>query len=189
MRIFSTKAQHRSPGTSSTSTRFNNSESARIHGLGSRRRGAKARSGTYTVEFAICATVFFMVIFAGFELTRFIYLRQAINQIAYEAARTGVIVGANADAVSSRAEQLLAAYGVVAAQVDVSPSTIDETTREVTVAVSCNYSDNSWAAPNFVKVMTLESSVTLDHENQAYLISDEADDDEDLNSNDEPLDV
>ncbi len=59
-----------------------------------RRRLAHARRGAYTVEFAVCATVFFTLIFASLELARYVYVRQAVDQIAYEACRAGVISGA-----------------------------------------------------------------------------------------------
>lgn len=135
------------------------------------------------------ASVFFMVIFACFELTRYLYLQQAIDQAAYEAARMGVTIGATAEEVQERAESLLQAYGVSVANVVVSPDTIDEATTEVTVAISCNYADNSWAVPHFVSASLMETTVTLDHENRAYLIPQDATDDDDLVTNDEPLDT
>jgi Flp pilus assembly protein TadG len=147
------------------------------------------RTAAYTVEFAICAGVFFMVIFGCFELTRFMYLKQAVNQVAYEAARTGVIIGADADSVRQRAEQLLQAYGVSVAEIEVTPSMIDSETPEITVSIRCDYAANSWAKPNFVSVPTIDTTVTLDHENRAYLIPTDATSDEDLQANDEPLDT
>ena len=141
------------------------------------------------VEFAICASVFFMVIFACFELARYMYIQQAVDQTAYEAARQGVIVGADAEDVTGRAEELLQAYGVLFADVDVTPATIDESTGEITVRIQCSFADNSWITPKFVSGSDIITTVTLDHENQAYLISDEATEDDDLQNNDEPLDT
>jgi hypothetical protein len=91
--------------------------------------------------------------------------------------------------VRQRAEQLLQAYGVSVAEIEVTPSMIDSETPEITVSIRCDYAANSWAKPNFVSVPTIDTTVTLDHENRAYLIPTDATSDEDLQANDEPLDT
>ncbi len=152
-------------------------------------RARRARRGAYLIEFTVCASVFFMTIFACLELARFMYVRQALDQTAYEAARTGVIVGASAADVEARAASLLQAYGISYMALDVSPQTIDETTREITVSVTCDFAANSWVALHFVSTTPLVSTVTLDHENQAYLVPADAANDDDLDTNHEPNDV
>lgn len=156
----------------------------------SRRRMRRSdRKGSYTVEFAICATVFFTCIFACFELARYVYVRQALEQTAYDACREGIIRGANSGDVVDRANVLLAAYGVNVAGVNVTPAVIDEQTMEVSVTINCNFADNTWVIPEFVTSGELTTSITLDHENRAFLTPEDSTDSSDLNNNDEPLDV
>lgn len=151
----------------------------------SRRR----RLGAYTVEFAICLPVFFTLVFGCLELARFMYVRQALDQSAYEAARMGIATGARIGDVRDQANLMLTAYGVTASEVTVSPNQITEDTETVTVQIVCDFSANSWVLPRFALPGILESRVTLDHENQAYLVPENVEQDESLSENDEPLDV
>ncbi len=148
----------------------------------------RARHGAYTVEFAICSLVFFMTIFACLELSRLMYVRQALDQTAYESARIGVVSGTTQDQVISRASTLLQAYGVSFASINVVPETFDETTREVTVTITSSFSENSWIPQTFVTGDEMVATVTLDHENQAFLVPADAANDDVLQDNDEPLD-
>ena len=154
-----------------------------------RNKMVSARRGAYAVEFALCATVFFTSIFGCFELARFMYVRQALDQTAYEAARTGVISGASSAEVEVRAQSLLAAYGVTVASLEVVPQMIDENTREISVTITCDFAQNSWLVGHYVSGEPMVATVTLDHENQAYLVPAAAAEADDLNNNDEPLDV
>lgn len=149
----------------------------------------RARRGAYAVEFALCATVFFTSVFGCFELARYVYVRQAIDQTAYEAARTGVISGASSAEVEARAQSLLAAYGVTVVSLEVLPQTIDENTREISVTITCDFAQNSWLVGHYVSDEPMVARVTLDHENQAYLVPAAAAEADELNNNDEPLDV
>ncbi len=159
------------------------------HPLTQRHTMVRARRGAYAVEFALCATVFFSSIFGCFELARYMYVRQALDQTAYEAARTGVISGASSAEVELRAQSLLAAYGVTVASLEVLPQTIDENTREISVTITCDFAQNSWLVGHYVSDEPMVATVTLDHENQAYLVPAAAAEADDLNNNDEPLDV
>lgn len=156
-----------------------------------KRRGeaVRDRAGVYTVEFALCASVFFTSIFACFELARFVYVRQALDQTAYEACREGIVGGAVADDVVDRANVLLLAYGVDVVGVNVSPAVIDGETMEVTVSIECDFGENTWVLPKFLTAGLITSTITLDHENRAFLVPENSTDAEDLNENDEPLDV
>lgn len=151
-------------------------------------RRAEERRGAYTVEFALCAAVFFLAVFSCFEFARFFYVTNAVDQTCYEAARVGVVTGGRSADIRQRAEELLGAYGIAFAEIDVSPDQIDESTEEITVTIRCNFADNSWMAPRFIDATDFTSTVTLDHENQAYLIPAAAAAADALNDNDEPLD-
>jgi Flp pilus assembly protein TadG len=135
------------------------------------RRSAKTnRRGAFTVEFAICSGLFFMILMTGIEFSRFMYARHAVDQAAYEAARRAILPGATtADAVDT-ATSILAATGIRNATIQVSPESITSSTETVTVTIRSNFADNTWMGPMFLGCAILDSSLTLDHENKAFLV-------------------
>jgi Flp pilus assembly protein TadG len=154
-----------------------------------RHRKGLDRAGAYTVEFAVCASVFFSTIFGCFELARYGYVQQSLDQTAYDACREGIVSGATAANITQRANVLLTAYGVNVADIQVTPATINDDTMEVSVSITCNFSDNSWMLPDFITNDVMTSTITLDHENRAFLKNEEATDESDLTNNHEPQDV
>ena len=153
------------------------------------RRRVKRR-GAVTVEFALCASAFFGMTFACLEFGRYFYVQHAVQMVAYEAARAGVVPGADRADVEERANSLLTACGIPNATVTVSPSTIDTQTREVNVVVSALLSDNSWVPEKFLAGKTIESDITLQHENNAYLDPEDSDIEDIIGNNDnEPVDL
>jgi len=128
------------------------------------------RRGAYTVEFALCSVVMFTTIFACIELSRYLFVRQSIDQVAYEAARTGVIAGATANDVRNRATQLLAAHGITVSSINVTPAVFNQATTEIAVEITCNYAANTWVPPSFLPGSAIVTRTVLDHENQAYLV-------------------
>lgn len=153
------------------------------------RRDARLRRGAYSVEFAVCATVMFSAIFASIELARYMFVRQAIDQAAYEAARTGVIAGATAGEVRTKAVQLLAAQGIVVSSINITPAVFTPTTTEIAVEITCNYAANTWVPPSFLPGTNIVTRTVLDHENQAYLVPAAAAANAAAIDNPEPLDV
>lgn len=133
--------------------------------------------------------LFFMIVLGSVEIARFMYFRQAIDQATYEACRMGVITGARINTVRNTANDMLAAYGITDAAVSITPSSIDEDTETVTVTITANFAANSWVTPEYLPIGNTISTVTLDHENQAYLVPAGTADNDTLNNNDEPLDV
>jgi len=129
----------------------------------------RKRKGAFTVEFALCSGLFFMILLAGFEFSRFMYARHSVDQAAYEAARIGIILGQSPARVVSRAQQILSATGIRAATISVQPTTFDGNTETVTVSINAPYAESSWLRPVFLAATNLSASITLDHENQAYL--------------------
>jgi Flp pilus assembly protein TadG len=150
---------------------------------------AAKRRGAYTVEFAVCATVMFSTIFACIELSRYLFVRQAIDQAAYEAARTGVIAGAIAGDVYSKANQMLAAQGIIVKNITVTPAVFTEKTTEISVEITCNYAGNTWVPPSFLPGKAIITRTVLDHENQSYLVPEAAAQKAETLPNPEPLDV
>ncbi|MCY2985776.1 MAG: pilus assembly protein [Planctomycetota bacterium] len=129
------------------------------------------RLGAFTVEFAICSGLFFTILLAGFEFARFMYARHSVEQAAYESARVGIVPGKTVDDVTAKANQFLNATGVRNATITVTPTTFTTSTSTVTVEIQCKYSDNSWLKPIFLADKDMLSSMTLDHENKAYLLA------------------
>jgi Flp pilus assembly protein TadG len=137
----------------------------------SSRRSARNRQGAYTVEFALCCGLFFMIMMAGIEFTRFMYAKHSVDQAAYEAARLGIVPGATPSQVTAVANRILGATGIRNSTVTVSPSTFNGSTSTVTVSIRCPYADNSWMGPVFLVNTNLQSDITLDHENKAFLVN------------------
>ena len=137
----------------------------------SSKHGCRQRRGAFTVEFAICAGLFFTVLLAGFEFARFMYARHSVDQAAYEAARVGIIPGKTPAEVTAKATQILSATGVRNSTITITPAVFTTSTPTVTVQIRCKYSDNSWLKPVFLANSDLVSTITLDHENKAYLVT------------------
>ncbi len=152
--------------------------------LRKRFRIRRRRIGAFTVEFAICSGLFFMVLLSGFEFARFMYARHSIEQAAYEAARIGIVPGKTPSQVVAKATQILTATGVRNATITVTPAAFTTSTSTVTVTIRCKYSDNSWLKPVFLGNSDMVSAMTLDHENKAYLVTEGTVG----NNNNEPID-
>lgn len=150
------------------------------------KRLSQKRTGAFTVEFAFCCSIFFVVMMAGIEFTRFMYARHSVDQAAYESARVGIIPGATPAEVELTARRILNATGIRGATVDVTPSSFNEETETVNVRIKCDYSENSWIGPVFLVGAKIESNLTLDHENKAFLVTER---DPDIGDNEnEPID-
>ena len=135
-------------------------------------RHFRSRKGAVTVEFAVNAGLFFMLILASFEFARFMMVRQSLDQATYEGARFGIIPGNSAAGVVAKTRQFLTTFGIRNPTITITPSTIDSTTRSVTVNVSANFSDSAWITPIFSRNTIIQSRMTLDHENLAVLLYD-----------------
>lgn len=148
------------------------------------------RLGAVTVEFAFCASIFFMFIFAMLEMTRFLYIEHAVQMCAYEGARAGVTPGARVADVQQRVENLMQATGVRVYEMTTEPAEITSLTENVRVTISCNFSDNSWVPSSFLTNRQITSQIALQHENMAYLRPGETSLEEIFgNNDDEPTDL
>ncbi len=107
----------------------------------------------------------------SFEFARFVFVRNSIDQAAYEACRFGIIPGHSASEVREHAVRFLTKAGIIEASVNVLPAVIDSATREITVDIQVNFSRNSWIPPTFARNSTLRSTIALEHENVATLLA------------------
>lgn len=124
-------------------------------------RRSSDRTGTTTVEFAIVAPVFFLVIFSMFEFSRLNVIRHTADNAAYEAARVAMVPGATAAEAITEANRLLNMIGTSGAVVTVNPSTLSLSTAAVTIAIDIPLDQNGWVVPKFTAGKTLHAESTL----------------------------
>ncbi|TWU40718.1 TadE/TadG family type IV pilus assembly protein [Novipirellula artificiosorum] len=113
-------------------------------------RQTAKRQGAVMVEFAIVVPLLFLFFFAAFEFCRASMIRHTADNAVYEAARTGIIPGSTAADAQQTAEAIMSSLGVTNVNVQVTPSTIDRDTREITVRVNVPLSGNSFVPINFI---------------------------------------
>jgi Flp pilus assembly protein TadG len=119
------------------------------------------RRGAAAVEFALCAPVFFLFVFALFEFTWTNVLRHTADNAAYEAARRVMVPGATAAEATAEANRILRIIGARGAAVTITPTAITPDTRSVTVQVAIPMNRNGLISPRFMRDRTLTSSSTL----------------------------
>lgn len=119
------------------------------------------RRGAAAVEFALCAPIFFLFVFALFEFTWTNVLRHTADNAAYEAARRVMVPGATAAEATAEANRILGVIGARGASVTITPTVIQPETRSVTVQVAIPMNRNALISPRFMRDRTLTSSSTL----------------------------
>ena len=111
------------------------------------KRVATARAGATAVEFAIAMSVLMMIVFASIEFVRLNMLKHAVEHASYEAARKGIIIGAQSADVKQTAKDHLALLGVTNSTVTVNPVDIKDDTEIIEVTIDLPVSGNSWISP------------------------------------------
>jgi Flp pilus assembly protein TadG len=115
-----------------------------------------------TVEFALVVPLFFLFAFASFEFSRLNFVRHAVDNAAYEAARVGIVPGANVNTVRDRANHYLDNIAkVTGSTVIVTPNPITSTANEITVSIIVPLDQNAWVTPKFAAGKTITRSSTL----------------------------
>ena len=135
-----------------------------IHPIGLRRRKENNRSGAAVVEFALTASLLFLIIFTAVEFMRVNTIVNSAENAAYEGARAGIVPGATASEAQAAAQAMVSAIGVRGTTVDVQPATIRLDTPQITVTVSVPLDSNSFIAPRFFLGKTLQKTCTLTRE-------------------------
>jgi Flp pilus assembly protein TadG len=134
------------------------------------RRLNQDRRGAATVEFALCASILFMVFFAIIEFSRAWQLQQAVRQAAFEGARAGLTLDAATADVTTAATTIMTAAGVSNATITISPSPLVYTSPTVSVTVSANPVSNGWFSRFFVTSNNISATVSLNREVQAVSV-------------------
>ena len=116
-----------------------------------RRTRPSRRRGAVAVEFAVAASVLFLMIFASLEFARMNMIRHSVDNAAYEAARTAIVPGATAAEAEATARSIMQVIWATGVQVDVDPSVIQNSTPEVVVTVSVPADSNGFIAPHFFR--------------------------------------
>jgi Flp pilus assembly protein TadG len=144
---------------------FKNSFTLGRHLGSNRRRGG--RIGAVAVEFAITAPIFILFLLAAFEFGWLHVIRHTADNAAYEAARTAIVPGATSAEALAKANSLLNVVGARGSKITITPSSITNTTTEVTVAIDTPMKSNGLITPRFTGKTTLHSESTLKTERAA----------------------
>lgn len=136
----------------------------KLIGLCCRKQRIANRSGAAVVEFALTASLLFLIIFTAVEFMRVNTIVNSAENAAYEGARAGIVPGATAGEAQAAAQSMVSAIGVRGTTVEVEPATIRLDTPQITVTVSVPLDSNSFIAPRFFLGKTLRKTCTLTRE-------------------------
>jgi hypothetical protein len=133
----------------------------------------RKRRGTATVEFALVAPIFFMLIFGMIEFGRAVMVQQILTNASREGARVAVLDGSTGSSVRSTVTTYLSNAGISGATTTITPSEPSTAGygQPVTVSISVPFGQVSWVPlPKIpfsdvdLKSMTLQSSTVMRRE-------------------------
>lgn len=125
------------------------------------RRRSRLRRGATTVEFALVAPAFFLLLLGSFEFSRLNVIRHTADNAAYEAARIAMVPGATAAEAIAEANRFLNIAGARGATVTVNPATLGPNTNQITVTIDVPMSQNGWITPKFTATQNMRAVSTL----------------------------
>ena len=102
----------------------------------SRKRGGRRRRGAAVAELAVCLPAIFLIAFGAIEATSMAFLRQAMVQSAYEAAKESVRRGGSQASGLTIAQQVLDARDIQGAQITFTPGNVDDAVAGTQVVVN-----------------------------------------------------
>ena len=118
-----------------------------------RRRGAAA------VEFAICANIFFVLIFTCMEFARMNMIRNLAQDAAYFAARQAMVPGATEQEAIDAADDVMGMMTSSGYTVDVEE--LGSNAANVVVTVTVDFDQIALFAPMFLPNATIETSAEV----------------------------
>lgn len=124
----------------------------------------RLRGGVATVEFAISASVLFVLFFAALEFCRVASFKQSVELALYEGARTGVVAGATADDVRQEAQRILAISRIQHATVTVTPASINDATEQVAVRIILPLDQGLYGPVRFFGGKSLDRTLVMTRE-------------------------
>jgi Flp pilus assembly protein TadG len=125
------------------------------------RTASRDRQGTAVVELALVAPIFFALIFGIIEFGRIVMVQQILTNSAREAARSGVLDGADFGSIQTQMQTDLENMSVPDATVTLTeiPGGDDSDDR-VEATVTVDVSDISWVPGSYFLNFTPLSSLT-----------------------------
>jgi Flp pilus assembly protein TadG len=129
-----------------------------------KKKSMRDRWGATSVEFALCAPVFFFLILGGIELSRVNMLIHTVESALLQGARRGIIPGATAEQCRQAAQDVLDIGRIRSSTITVSPTTITETTATVSITVSVPLDGNGYQASSVFLGKTILRTATLNRE-------------------------
>lgn len=127
-------------------------------------QAACLRRAAATVEFALCAPIFFLLVFAGIELSRTNMLIHSVDSAALQGARRGIVSGATAPQCIQAAQNVLNVAKVRTSTVTVNPTTITDSTKTISVTVTVPIDGNLYLTPQFFGGKTIQRTTTVNRE-------------------------
>ena len=124
----------------------------------------RRRTAATAVEFALCAPIFFLLVFAGIEFARANMLIHTVESASLQGARRGIISGATAAQCIQASQEVLKVAKINQFSIFVSPPKITESTEKISVKVSVPLDDNLYFAPKFFKGKTIERTMVINRE-------------------------
>ena len=108
------------------------------------------RRGATTVEFAIAAPVFLLLVFACIEFCRLNMIRNLAQDAAYFAARECMVPGATVEEAEEVVNRMLGGLGTRGVEIIVNGGAgLDDDSERVTVEVRVPIGQNAIVAPKF----------------------------------------
>lgn len=119
-----------------------------------------------TVEMAVVAPIFIMLVFSMIEFGRAVMMKQTVTDAARAGCRKAILATTNsADHATTAAREHLnmatPASGLYTVSVSPNDFSSMEQGTEITTTVSVSYSDVSWLVPSFLGDVTLEGESTM----------------------------
>jgi len=122
------------------------------------------RSGALTVEMALCMPILFIFLFGCYEVAHANMILHTTESAAYEAARRGIVPGADQDQMRQAARGILGSVGIKDFEITIIPSVITPATPNVRVEISVDHAKNSAALKFFMKDMVFRGRCELSRE-------------------------
>ena len=119
------------------------------------------------VEFAIVAPLLFFFFFAAFEFCRVAMIRHTVDNAVYEGCRRAIIPGATAADARSTATNILNTLGLRKSSVTISPTAIDNQTKEITMTIEVALDSNTFVPPQFTGGKKITRTLTMQRESSS----------------------
>jgi Flp pilus assembly protein TadG len=119
------------------------------------------RRAAVSVEVAMCLPILFLFTFFAFEFSRVTFLRRAMDEAAYTAAREIKVPGATTAEAIAKVDEILQTVGANSYTVTVTPTTITDNTEFVTVSITAMIQDNVVLTSQFFQGRSLTASAKL----------------------------